>query len=44
MKEIFESSKGSYGSRRMSRALRALECDIARHKATRLMKEHGLLT
>ncbi len=39
MKEIFESSKGSYGAHRLSRALRT---DIGRHKAARLMKKNVL--
>ena len=43
MKQIFESSRGSYGSRRMSKALRALNYDIGRHKTTRLMKELDLV-
>ncbi|MFK0571201.1 IS3 family transposase [Endozoicomonas sp.] len=43
MKQIFESSRGSYGSRRMSKALRALGYDIGRYKADQMMKELGLV-
>ncbi|MFK0572428.1 hypothetical protein [Endozoicomonas sp.] len=32
MKRIFESSRGSYGSRRMSRALQVPGHDVGRHK------------
>lgn len=42
VKEIFESSKGTYGSRRMSRALRALGFNIGRHQARSLMRHLGL--
>lgn len=43
MKQVFDSSRGSYGSRRMSKALRALGYDVGRHKVSRLMKELDLV-
>ena len=42
VKEIFESTQGSYGSRRMSRALRELGYDIGRYRARSLMRQSGL--
>ncbi len=42
VKEIFESSNGTYGSRRMSRALRALGYNIGRYGARSLMRKWGL--
>ena len=41
-KEVFESSDGSYGSRRMSKALRALSFNVGRYQARTLMSELGL--
>lgn len=42
IKDIDESSKHSYGSRRMKRALNVLGYPISREKARRLMKEAGV--
>lgn len=42
IKDIHESSKHSYGSRRMKRALNALGFPISRQKARRLMREAGV--
>jgi len=42
IKDIAESSKYSYGSRRMKRALNALGYPISRQKAGKLMKEAGV--
>ena len=42
VRELFEASKGTYGSRRMSRALRELGFDVGRHKARSLMRKLGL--
>lgn len=39
IKDIFESSQGTYGSRRMSNALRALGHNIGRHQARSLMRK-----
>ena len=40
--EIFEASKRTYGSRRMSRALRKLGFDVGRYQARNLMRKLGL--
>ena len=42
VKDIDQSSKHSYGSRRMKRAMNALGFPISRNKARRLMKEAGV--
>ncbi|HDV5785672.1 TPA: IS3 family transposase [Legionella pneumophila] len=42
MKKIAESSKNSYGSRRMKKALNALGFTIGRSKTRRLMKEASI--
>ena len=42
VKDIAESSKYSYGSRRMKRALNALSYPLSRQKARKLMKEAGV--
>lgn len=42
MEEIFESSKKSYGSRRMARALKALGYPIGRYRTRSLMRQLGL--
>lgn len=42
VKEIFESTQGSYGSRRMSRALRESGYNIGRYQARSLMRQCGL--
>jgi len=42
VKDIFESTKKTYGSRRMKKALNALSYPISRNKARKLMKELGL--
>ena len=43
IREIDKSSKNTYGSRRMKRALNALGYVISRQKARRLMKKAGVL-
>jgi putative transposase len=42
MKKIAESSKNSYGSRRMKKALNALGFPLGRSKTRRLMKEASI--
>jgi putative transposase len=42
MRQIFKASKGSYGSRRLSKHLRKDGFDIGRFKTRRLMRELGL--
>jgi len=42
VKEIFESSKGTYGARRMSRALKVLGFNVGRYQAHSLMRQLGL--
>jgi len=42
VKNIAKSSKGTYGSRRMKKALNALDYPIGRNKARKLMKEAGV--
>lgn len=42
IKRIAESSKNSYGSRRMKKALNALGFTIGRSKTQRLMKESSV--
>ncbi len=42
VKAIFESSKGTYGSRRMAKALRALGYRVGRYRARSLMRQLGL--
>ncbi len=41
-KTVFKGSGGTYGSRRMSRALRALGHSVGRHQARTLMRKLGL--
>jgi len=41
-KTVFKGSGGTYGSRRMSRALRALGHSVGRHQARTLMRRLGL--
>lgn len=43
VKEIFNNSGESYGSRRMSWALKALGYDVGRYRARRLMRKLKLL-
>lgn len=42
VKQIFESSEGTYGSRRMSRSLRLIGFDVGRFQARSLMRKLGL--
>ncbi|MEE8058996.1 MAG: IS3 family transposase [Pseudomonadales bacterium] len=42
VKEIFESSGDTYGSRRMSRALKVLGYPVGRYQARSLMRKQGL--
>ncbi len=41
-KAVFKASGKTYGSRRMSRALRALGYSVGRHQARTLMRQLGL--
>ncbi|MCF6355290.1 MAG: IS3 family transposase [Candidatus Polarisedimenticolaceae bacterium] len=41
-KDLAESSKYSYGSRRMKKALNALGFPVSRNKARKLMREAGV--
>ena len=40
--QIFENSKGTYGSRRMSRSLKLIGFDVGRYQARGLMRKLGL--
>ena len=42
MSELFEASRRTYGSRRMSRALKELGYDVGRYRARSLMRKLGL--
>ncbi len=42
IKTIFEDSRGTYGTRRIRRALRALGSYASRKRVGKLMKQHGL--
>jgi len=42
LKKLAESSRNTYGSRRMTKALNALGYPIGRNKTRRLMKEAGV--
>ena len=43
MEQLFDASQGTWGSRRLSRELRASGQSVGRHKTTRLMKQYGLV-